>query len=193
MTFKKILIGALVCLWAAGCSEDDTMKIGAHKFLVPKDYLDNSIIPWLPRPEPESFSFVLVPSAPPEERISALVELKSKVCGKDPVTEFEQPVCGHSFLWEESKWVLPSDLRKFAPEEDGGTQWQYIATDPGTNKTVVVATCFGPVNDKGGLCRSAVRYGGDLFVSVGYSEEKIPDLSKIIAHTRYLLDRWEYE
>jgi hypothetical protein len=188
MPKRALFLGTVIFL--SGCDDGrHPVRIGGHRFEVPKQYLDEWNIPWLPTPERDGLNVVMNPSDDPRDQVSVMVEPLTRVCGKQP-TIFERPVCEGSFPWSDQNLGGLGTLRKITPEIDGGTQWYYVAIDPDTGKQVTVAACFGSDPDIPGLCHSAAPYG-NLFVTVGYSEEKLGVLSKLLRHSQELLRAWE--
>jgi hypothetical protein len=191
-----ILVGILAMVMSSGCSDRNrdtqAITIDNHVFEVPRDYLIDERIPWLPQSEDKGLLFHMNPEATVRERISVLIESTSITCSSNmapiygqlaAVCEATEQKTGNIQRTQSSP--LEKQLRNGDP-----TQWVYrIADNQGNEQGDIVATCSA-MGDGNGLCYSLSNYA-DLVYRIGLRESEIERLPAIRERIRELLSSWE--
>ena len=174
--------------------------VAGHHFEVPKDYLFEMTIPWLPKPASDSFTFLFEPNSEsdqiPKHRV--LVQRLSRLCPTDAATEATQMlriVCGQdtSSVPDTPPFVkIQSELGSWSSD------LYAVEKAPGENGVLnrrKVADCqlFGPNAAKpypSTLCTTFWAYNG-MMLQFSFDEKESSEMPIMKARAMALLDRWE--
>jgi|GEM_PF-4976268 len=185
---KTIIISGmvLVAISLYGKSDTKTVQIDHHVFIVPKEYLIQGSIPWLPASQHDGLMFYLNPKAPLQDRNSVLIQSSTVKCPHSELRKLTpQPSACNLVLRDVIN--QREEIEKIYPYNDS-TQWLYRVKG-GKNQGFVVAHC-SPMGDGDGLCYSLSKYG-DFIYSVGLKDsemEMFPDIQKKVFE---LISSWE--
>ena len=204
-SLTKVFILLFATVAVAGVAKevsDETANfaVAGHRFEVPKDHLFEMTIPWLPKSESDSFTFLFEPNADPDQipKHRVLVQRLSRLCPTDATTEGTQMlriVCGQetSSVPETPPFVKiqnqlgswSSDL--FAVEKESGKNGVL------NRRKVAYCQLFGPnpaKPDPSTLCTTFWAYKG-LMLQFSFDEKESSEMPMMKARAMALLDRWE--
>ena len=189
-------IGILAMITSSGCSDRDrdieAITIDDHVFDVPRDYLIEERIPWLPQSEEKGLLFHMNPEAPVRERISVLIESTSITCNPKTPPAYGQLASVCEDAEQQAGDIQQTQSSPLEKELWNGdpTQWVYrLADKRGNGRGDIVATCSA-MGDGNGLCHSLSNYG-DLVYTIGLRESEIERLPAIRTRVHELLSSWE--
>jgi hypothetical protein len=192
-------VGAIVTLWATvdALGETARQRVAGHQFDVPKSYVFDARIPWLPAPENDSFVFLLEPSPDPNQipKHRILVE---PLAGRCPggVSHLMDVVCG------KAKELVGSNPKFERRQNDLGS-WAsdlfVVYRDDRTGQSVrqQVASCQlfepNPVKPKpSNLCTTVWAYRG-MLLQFSFDETEADQMPRMKTTAMALLDRWEVQ
>lgn len=197
-----VMIAAMAVAGVAKSIDGKTEKfeVAGHHFSVPEDHMFEMEIPWLPKSESDSFTFLLEPNPTPDQipPHRVLVQRLSRLCPTDAKTEGARMlriVCGQetNSVHEEPPFVKlqnelgswSSDLYAIEHRPDGSA----------TQRRRKVAYCqfFEPNPAKPQattLCTTFWAYNG-LMLQFSFDEKEASKMPAMKAQAMALLDRWE--
>lgn len=191
---KIATMAGIAVMSLSGCNGTGTsmVEIDGHAFRVPKEYLVQGAIPWLPASQAAGLKFVVNPAARPEEQLMVTIESTGVTCQPKtpPTSNMLSSACVEAKENNNAAFADPFEPKKVHPQDDP-TQWVYRVKDAEGNQRVV-ATCFAMSDDKIGLCRSVNNYS-DLVYSIGLRDSEIERLPEIWEKVRKMLASWEVE
>ena len=175
---------------SSGCSDRETeaITIDDHVFEVPRQYLIEERIFWLPQSEEEGVLFIMNPEAPIRERRSVLIESTSITCSPKTPPEYDYLASICEAAERQADDIQQTQSSPLEKEHWNGdpTQWVYRLTDKrGKGRGDIVATCSG-----NGLCYSLSNYA-DLVYNVSLRDSEIERLPAIRKRVHELLSSWE--
>lgn len=203
---KVLLISVLACagvgaaVVAASNGQSEMQEIAGHRFEVPKDHLFDMTIPWLPKSESDSFTFLFEPNPNPDAipKHRVLVQHLSRLCPTVSTTDATQMlrvVCGQEAprADERPPFVkVQNDLGSwssdlYAVEKEPG--------EDGVRGRQKVAYCqlFGPNPAKSKettLCTTFWAYKG-MMLQFSFDEEESSEMPAMKERAMALLDQWE--
>ena len=170
-------------------------EVAGHHFKIPKDYLFDETISWLPLPESDSFVFLLHPNHDPERipHHRFLVEPLSRHCPGD-ASQMLRIACGSE----------KTEVGDGPPYERRKSELGSWASDlysvrhiPSSNTTQArqIAYCqrFEPNPTKPKvttLCTTFWPYKG-MMLQFSFEEAELPDMVAMKRGAMRLLDSWE--
>lgn len=174
--------------------------VAGHQFEVPKDHLFELTIPWLPKSESDSFTFLFEANADPSQipKHRVLVQRLSRFCPTDAKTEATQMLriaCGQEATSVEEtppfvkmqnelgSWS--SDLYAIEKEPDGDGALG--------RRQVAYCQVFGPNPAKPeptNLCKTFWAYKG-MLLQFSFDESASSGMPAMKANAMELLDSWE--
>jgi len=175
---------------SSGCSDSDAeaITVDDHVFNVPREYLIEERIPWLPQSEEKGLLFHTNPKAPVREKISVLVESRSITCrDEDASTQLARHCANEEGLIEDGSldW---ENVKKIEPNGDP-TQWTYVYESKG-RAPVTIASCFAMADGENGLCTVLGSYT-DLVYSFRVRDSEIARIPEINNLVTALLSSWD--
>lgn len=188
---KIMAIAGGVIMGAGGCTGigKTTINIDGHVFLIPKEYLVQGIVPWLPTSQSEGLKFIIDPSAESEEQMIVTVESASMTCSPRTLPASNQlaSACAAALQGKIHKDVTkPFALEKVLNDEDP-TQWGYRLK--GTD--AIVSSCYAlDDNGKIGLCMAINNYD-NLIYSIGLRHGDMDRLPQFLEKVNFMLTSWE--
>lgn len=191
---KAVIMAGVLLMAISGCSKSDvkTVAIDGHVFSVPKKYLIQGTIPWLPESQHDGLMFVINPEAPLPEQNSVLIQSTSITCHPQTAPAYDQlaSACEAAERGFENEAAEPRlELEKFY-ENKGDPWWTYRLKDPGgKGPGATVASCSALANGNG-LCHALSNYGG-LVYTVSLRDSEIARLPAIRRKVHELLSSWE--
>ena len=185
------IAGGIVLMAISGCSRSgsSTIKIDGHVFYVPKDYLVQGTIPWLPASQSEGLKFIINPRSRPEEQIMVTIESTAATCHpkSPPASSQLFSACSAASQADVSGDVMKDFVIEKVHRDKDPTQWEYRLKDQGT----VVASCYTLSDDgKTGLCTSLSHYK-NLVYSVSLRDSDVKHLPSIREKVTGMLTSWE--
>lgn len=204
-SLTKVFFLLLATVAVAGVAQkvsDETADfvVSGHHFEVPKDHLFEMTIPWLPKPESVSFTFLLEPNSEPDQipKHRVLVQRLSRLCPTNTATETTQMlriVCGQ----ETSSVPEAPPFVKIQNELGSWSSDLYaVGKAPGENgalnrRKVAYCQLFGPNPAKPNpttLCTTFWAYKG-MMLQFSFDENESSEMPMMKARAMALLDRWE--
>ncbi|MEP9404450.1 hypothetical protein [Sphingomonas sp. VNH70] len=166
------------------------VKVDDHVFHVPKSYLIEGTIPWLPSSQSAGLKFLINPGVRPEEQMIVTIESSATTCHPKtpPVSSQLSTACSSARRNEEFSPLAKYTVEKVIMDSDP-TQWEYRLRIADGNLGSVVASCY-LLSEKKGLCTALGNYG-DLVYSLGLRDEDMPRLAMIHKKIHDLLRAWE--
>lgn len=176
----------------SGCSKgaSTAVEVDGHVFHVPKAYLVQETISWLPASQSDALRFIINPEAEPEERLRVTIEATARTChpATPPASNQLASACAAASRGGEEVEDRNFDLEKVLRDGDP-TQWEYRLKGQGT----VVASCFALSDDgSSGLCTSLGHYK-NLVYAVRLRDSDVTRLPSIREKVSDLLSSWEAE
>jgi hypothetical protein len=192
MSLMKFRMGLIVSLCAMACTNSGgrTIHVGDHTFEVPKNYLVQGTIPWLPSSQERGLRFVLQPRAPLPDQMIVGLENAREVCRPELArsqSENVRRICMATKGNGSAEDNTARPLRKVYPNPNDPTQWSYFTTTAGGDP-VEIAYCIPAAGE--GLCTAMGNYY-NLFYTVGFREREMSQVFSIRRKVVYLLARWE--
>ena len=186
---KAIVTTGMLLMAISGCSNNvtKTVAIDQHMFNVPKKYLLEGTIPWLPASQHDGLMFYVNPEAPLPARNSVLIQSTATICPPEVLRGSFPLASACRAAAQKDASEAETDLEKVHPHNDH-TQWEY-RVKTGTSQGAVVASCSA-MADGNGRCDSFGTYG-DLVYSVGLRDSEISRLPEIRRRVHDLLFSWE--
>ncbi|MFC0206153.1 hypothetical protein [Novosphingobium soli] len=196
MKAVTLTIGTAAALWAvAGAFAETThQSVAGHQFDVPKDYLFDAKIAWLPAPESESFTFLFEPNRNPgqipEHRV--LVESLADRCVNQP-SELMRVACGS----ERQLIVANPEYERRSNELGSWSSDLFIVqrnARNGASLSQKVAYCQlfepNPVQpEPHNLCTTVWGYKG-MLLQFSFNESEVNRLQGMKAQAMAMLDLW---
>jgi len=175
---------------SSGCSDRETeaITIDDHVFEVPRQYLIEERIFWLPQSEKKGLLFITNPEAPIRERRSVLILSTSSTCSNKTPTVYGQLASVCEAAERQADDILQTQSSPLEKELWNGdpTQWVYRLTDKrGKGRGDIVVACSG-----NGLCFSLSNYA-DLVYNASLRDSEIERLPAIRKRIHELLSSWE--
>ena len=189
-TLVRLTIGIFAMMASSGCSDrgTDAITIDDHVFDVPREYLIEERIPWLPQSEEKGLLFNINPGAPVRERISVLVESRRITCRQSDASEQLARECAGKSDKIDAEPINWESVKKI--ESDGDTtQWSYVHEEAGTTP-ITVASCFAMADGDDGLCTVLGSYS-DLVYSLGIRDSEVARIPQIKRTVSKLLSEWD--
>jgi hypothetical protein len=199
---KAVIMAGMVLMAIGGCSRSDvkTVALDGHVFSVPKKYLIQGTIPWLPASQHDGLMFYVNPEAPLRERNSVLIQSTATTCPEgEPLGVTPLAAACHAAAQEMKSRAAEEvvELEKVYSNGDSTPWdgkptpwWNYRVKDRGgKNQGAIVATCSA-MGDGNGLCHSFGNYG-DLVYNISLRDSEIQRLPAIRTQVHKLLASWE--
>lgn len=197
MKLALLSICSIFAIWTAASAMSETTRqsVAGHQFHVPKSYVFDASISWLPVPAHDSFVFLLEPSPDPKQipKHRILVE---PLAGRCPggVSHLMDVVCG------KAKELVGSNP-KFELHKNALGSWSsdlfVVYRDDRTREPVrqQVAVCQlfepNPVKPKASnLCTTIWAYKG-MLLSFSFDETEADRMPEMKIMAMALLDRWK--
>lgn len=162
----------------AGCSSEVTRQVGGHEFKIPREYLVQATVFYLPTSQSRGLRFVVNPGAPLQHQHMVSID-PSASCPSLKSYEPPDPRCR----------VVPTSLDKLVREPirrvGDKIWWDYQFEEGGQ----LVAFCSA-LGDGEGLCTHHGLYG-DLPYAVGLRDSEMPKLVAIRKMIEQKLAEWE--
>lgn len=187
-----IWIGIVMMTATSGCSAPETraIKIDGHIFDVPRAYLIEERIPWLPQAEQRGFIFYVNPEAPTRDRITVLIESRNVTCRSQGSSEQLNEQCAYGLNGIKTYPIIWRNVRKVQPNGDS-TQWSHVY-DMAGRSPVTIASCFAMADEKDGMCTALGSYN-DLVFTLRVRESQVNRIQKIKQTVSNLLSKWEIQ
>jgi hypothetical protein len=191
------IFGAMATLWASSSAFTRTARqsVAGHHFDVPKDYIFEARIAWLPASESDSFVFLLDPN-PNANQIPKHRILVEPLAGRCPggVSRLMDVACGKA---KQLVGVRPSFERQQNEFGSWSSDLFIVFRDDRTGHTMrqQVATCQlfepNPVKPQPShLCTTVWAYKS-LLLQFSFEEAEAYQMPRMKAEAMALLDRWE--
>ena len=189
---------AAIILTACGLRSAGTYEVAGQRFAVPREWLFDAKIPWLPAPESGSFTFHLDPTRDPNEIPPhlVLVEAADRVCGSNRASQIVEVACGR----ERSTVPIGPPYQKVFPHADYPQEWDYYAVESpsaagGQPKRLQVAWCTpispNPARPKGAAICTSVWGVSGLVLNLGFEENELGQLPEMRARATQMLLSWK--
>lgn len=189
-TSVGVLIGALAMAASSSCSDRDVeaITIDDHVFQVPREYLIEERIPWLPQSQEKGLLFHINPEAPVRDQISVLIESRRITCRhKDASKQLARQCASEADQVEDSPLNWKS-VKKIAPNGDP-SQWSYVYESAG-GVPITIASCFAMADGEDGLCTVLGSYA-DLVYSLRVRDSEVTRIAQIKRSVSELLSGWD--
>ena len=185
-----ICIGILAIIMSSGCSDRDaeSITVDDHVFNVPREYLIEERIPWLPQAEQKGLLFHLNPEALVREQISVLVESRSITCRDEEASTQLARHCADKEALIEDGSLDWENVKKVEPNDDP-TQWSYVYESKGA-APITIASCFAMADGENGLCTVLGSYT-DLVYTLRVKDSEITRIPEIKKAVTALLSSWD--
>ena len=194
-----LLVAAAAAAAAGGYSlyGPTTYELSGQRFAVPREWLFNDKIAWLPAPEADSFTFHLDPTRDPDEIPPHLVSVEpaARVCRSDPPSQIVKVACGR----ERATIPVGPPYEKVFPHPNDRFEWDYYSIAPSSlpahAERLQVAWCSpispNPARPKGtALCTSVWGVQG-LVLSLGFEENELARLPEMRNRATRMVHSWK--
>lgn len=187
-------VGTIFAISAATAGNTASREVAGHRFDIPKEYLFDATIPWLPAPESDSFVFLLAPNPHPngipDHRV--LVERLSRLCRTTATTDATQMLriaCGQE---------VPelTDQPPYAHIKDPKSSWSsglFVVGSGGSRRQIAYCQMFQPNPAKpkpSTLCTTFWAFRG-MSLLIHFDLNEAAELPTMKAKAMQLLDQWE--
>lgn len=183
-------IGIVAMAATGSCSNRDgeVITIDDHIFEVPREYLIEERIPWLPQSEEKGLLFHMNPEAPVRERISVLIESRRVTCRHADASEQLARQCADESLEDDAGTFIWENVKKVNRDGDP-TQWSYVF-ESAEGAPVTIASCFAMADGEEGLCTVLGSYT-DLVYSLRVRDSEVNRIPEIKQSIFELLSAWD--
>ena len=188
-------------VFAAQISDDTVeLQVAGHRYDVPEDHLLEMTIPWLPKSESDSFTFLFEPNPDPNliPKHRVLVQRLSRFCPTDAATDASQMLriaCGQEATSVE-------EIPPFVTMQNAHSSWssdlyaiakERREDDVPAKRKIAYCQFFGPNPAKPeptNLCTTFWAYKG-LLLQFSFDESESSDMPEMKTNATALLDGWE--
>lgn len=189
VTLKAIGVSVLLGLLSQGCSQEDaTRSVGGRTFVVPRSYLIDSSIPWMPLGPKDGLIFTLNPAAPPKGEIIVLLQEHNQVCAGSKNSPYLRSMCGDLGNYRLNGEQLDSGIANIRPDGDDIVSYYVYQNDP--DRYIAVCADADMPDNLGGMCAAIYSYK-ELKFTIRFRESAISELPGLAKSSVALLSSWE--
>lgn len=177
------------------CAKGTSTKailIDGHRFVVPKEFLLPSQIPWFKRPKPSGQGFVFTndPTLPLTEQVIVSVESRDINCRSDSLTPGSMLASACSWDDRAQQVTETSELRKELTYPGNDVFWTYTTQNPGAPRTIIAHCHKSASPNIQDSCSVFGSYSG-LVYSFSIDDKNIAKVDQRRAEIESLLAKWE--